>query len=193
MRVISGVAKGRRLRSTRAPTMRPTTDTARRTIFDILRGRIEGARVLDLFAGAGTLGIEALSRGAREAVFVERDRGACGVILHNLELTGFRDAAQIRRADVLRALTGDPGIPFDLVFVDPPYGRGLRFVTRVLDALVAGSWVRLGGTVVVEAEAGEMTWPVGLSEIRARRFGRTQVRVAERDAGRDDSYLSGDI
>ena len=193
VRVIAGSAKGRRLRTTRARAMRPTTDVARRTIFDIIQDRIGDASVLDLFAGAGTLGIEALSRSARAAVFVEKDRAACAVIRANLETTGLAERGTIRRADVVSQLQRPAQEPFDLVFVDPPYDRGLRFVTRVLDALVAGSWVRPGGTVVVEAAAGDMRWPAGLSEIRTRRFGRTQVRVAERDAERDERYLSGDV
>src|SRR5438105_6603940 len=134
MRVISGTAKGRRLRATKSPDMRPTTDMARQTIFDML-GDVGGARVLDLCAGAGTLGIEALSRGAREAVFVEQDRDACAVILQNLEATDLRSAAHIRRADVMRFLSRSPSTPFDLVFLDPPYSRGLGFVARALEKL----------------------------------------------------------
>src|ERR1044072_8790068 len=118
MRVISGTAKGRRLRATRSPEMRPTTDMARQTIFDMLGDAVEGARVLDLCAGAGTLGIEALSRGAREAVFVDDDRDACAIILQNLEATGLRSAGHIRRTDVMRFLARKPGMAFDLVFLD---------------------------------------------------------------------------
>jgi 16S rRNA (guanine966-N2)-methyltransferase len=193
MRVISGIAKGRRLRATSAPEMRPTTDTARRTIFDILGDVPRDARVLDLFAGAGTLGIEALSRGARECQFVERDRAACSVILQNLEATGLRSNARIMRADVPRMLAKRPETAFDLVFLDPPYDAGLRFVSLVVEKLARGSWVAPGGTVVAEAPGGQIEWPAGLREIRTRRFGRTQVSVAVRDDGRGDSHLSGDV
>lgn len=193
MRVTGGTVKGRRLRTTRAKAMRPTTDTARRTLFDILGSRPHGAVVLDLFAGAGSLGIEALSRGAREAVFVERDREACAAIAQNLDLTGFEGQGMIRRAEVLKALSAGPERPFDLVFIDPPYGRGLAFVTRVLEALVQGGWVRSGGTVVVEAETGEVRLPSGLTEVRARRFGRTQLLVTERDAEPTSGDLSRDV
>src|SRR5436305_13528569 len=120
MRVISGTAKGRRLRATKSPDMRPTTDMARQTIFDML-GDVTGARVLDLCAGAGTLGIEALSRGAREAEFVDHDRDACAVILQNLEATGLRSGGHIRRTDLLRFLARKPRMAFDLAFLDPPY------------------------------------------------------------------------
>ena len=192
MRVTGGSVKGRRLRATRAASMRPTTDTARRTMFDILGARPRGAVVLDLFAGAGTLGIEALSRGAREATFVEKDREACGIIARNLDLAGFSGVGLIKRADVVRFLSGTPETAFDLVFLDPPYGRGLPFVARVLQALLQGEWVRPGGTVVVEAETGPLSVPPGLSEIRTRRFGRTQLVVTERDAA-TDSDLPGDV
>jgi 16S rRNA (guanine966-N2)-methyltransferase len=190
MRVIAGSAKGRRLRATKAPEMRPTTDMARQTIFDILGDVVRGARVLDLFAGAGTLGIEALSRGAAEAVFVDNDRDACSIILGNLEVTGLRASATIRRADVLRYSAKPASNPFDLVFLDPPYGRGLGFVIRVLGKIAAGSWVRQGGTVVVEAEVGHLQWPPGFRETRTRRFGRTHVHMAVWDASRADGDLS---
>jgi 16S rRNA (guanine966-N2)-methyltransferase len=191
MRVISGIAKGRRLRSTRAPEMRPTTDMARQTIFDMLGSSVEGARVLDLFAGAGTLGIEALSRGAREAVFVEHDRDACAIILQNLEATGLRSAGVIRRADAVRFVSRTSRNPFDLLFLDPPYDRGLGFVSRILGKIAAGDWIRPGGTVVVEAQEGHVEWPPSFRETRTRRFGRTRVSMAVTDGAEGD--LSGDI
>ena len=179
--------------TTRAKSMRPTTDTTRRTIFDIIAPRVSDARVLDLFAGAGTLGIEALSRGAASALFIERERSACDAIRRNLEATDLADRGTVWCREAAAVLRSGPDVPFDLVFLDPPYGRGLRFVTRILDALLAGPWVGPGGTVVVEAEAGILRLPVGLSEIRARRFGQTQVVVAERDEDQGNSHLSGDI
>jgi 16S rRNA (guanine966-N2)-methyltransferase len=191
MRVISGIAKGRRLRTTGSPEMRPTTDMARQTIFDMLSGAVRGARVLDLFAGAGTLGIEALSRGAREAVFVESEREACAAILQNLESTGLRGSGVIRRAEVLRFLSRVPRMPFDLVFLDPPYGRGLGFSSRVLGKIAAGGWTKPGATVVVEAPEGDIDWPPTMREIKRRRFGRTRVSLAV--SGEHESHLSGDV
>jgi 16S rRNA (guanine966-N2)-methyltransferase len=191
MRVIGGIAKGRRLRATRSPDMRPTTDMARQTIFDILSTTVRDTRVLDLCAGAGTLGIEALSRGAREAVFVENDREACSIILNNLEATGLRSSAHIRRADVSRFLSRSSQTPFDLVFLDPPYSRGLGFVSRILGKIAAGDWIRQGGTVVVEAQEGQIEWPPGFRETRTRRFGRTRVSMAVIDGAEGD--LPGDI
>jgi len=193
MRVIGGSAKGRRLHATRAASMRPTTDTARRTIFDILGDAPRDAHVLDLFAGAGTLGIEAASRGARDITFVDHDRDACAVLLRNLETTGVRERAVIRRADVVRFLSRTPRTPYDLVFLDPPYGAGLEFMALVLGKLAGRGWVAPGGTVVAEAEVGRIEWPPWFREIRTRRFGRTQVSVAVRDAGRASSDLPGDL
>jgi 16S rRNA (guanine966-N2)-methyltransferase len=176
----------------RAPkTARPTTDMTRQTIFDILGDLVEGARVLDLFAGAGTLGIEALSRGARECVFVDSDRDACAFVLANLEATGLRGNASIKRADALRFLARKAHDRFDLAFVDPPYSRGLSFVSRVAGRLAAGTWLTPGGTVVVEAEAGSIEWPAGFRETRTRTFGRTQVSMAVRDGTGSD--ISGDV
>ena len=186
MRVISGAAKGTRLRATRAPEMRPTTDMARQTIFDILGARVRDVRVLDLFAGAGTLGIEALSRGAREAVFVEQDREACSIILQNLEATKLRAHAVIRRAEVIRFLSRAAHTPFDLVFIDPPYSRGLGFVTRVVGKLAAGDWVGEDGAIIVEAEQGHIEWPSGFREIRTKKFGRTNVSMAVVDGNQSD-------
>ena len=188
MRVVGGQAKGRRLRATRAVEMRPTTDMARKTIFDILGDSVNDARVLDLFAGAGTLGIEALSRGASEAIFVENDRDACAVILQNLEATGLRSAGHIRRGDVMRFLARAAHTPFDLVFLDPPYARGLGFVARAVDKLVDGAWLKTGGMIVAEAQEGDVEWPPGVREIRTRSFGRTRVSMAVADG--DESDLS---
>lgn len=189
MRVIAGLAKGRRLRA--PASARPTTDMVRQSIFDMLGSTPRDADVLDLFAGSGALGIEALSRGAHEVLFVESDRNACSVILANLEATGLRSQGVIRRADVLRTLQRLPKGPVDLAFLDPPYEAALGFIPRVLEALTAGRWIRLGGTVVVESPVGPLEWPPGFRETRTRRFGRTQVSMAVHDAAPGD--IPGDV
>lgn len=182
MRITGGTAKGVPLRALSGADTRPTTDMARKAIFDILGSSVEGARVLDLFAGTGALGIEALSRGAAEAVFVETSREACGVILQNLGTSGQRGSGIVRRRDAEKFLARAATDPFDLAFLDPPYGRGLRFVAHILGKLGAGSWIRPGGTVVVEAASGSVEWPAGFRETRSKRFGRTQVTLAVHDA-----------
>jgi 16S rRNA (guanine966-N2)-methyltransferase len=117
MRVVAGEFKGRRLQTARGTRTRPTADRVREALFSML-GDVSGARVLDLYAGSGALGIEALSRGAESAVFVERDQAALAALRRNLDAVGAR--AEVRRQDVLRFLARPEGT-FDLVFCDPPY------------------------------------------------------------------------
>lgn len=137
MRVISGQAKGHKLRAAPGDKTRPITDRVKQALFDILGGDVVGSHFLDLFAGTGGVGIEALSRGAARAVFVERRAAAVQVIRHNLETTRLAERAQIVRADVF-AFLSRPAIdaaPFDLVYVAPPQYRGLWADTlRGLDA-----------------------------------------------------------
>jgi 16S rRNA (guanine966-N2)-methyltransferase len=182
MRVTGGDAKGARLRTLKGGDTRPTTDQARKAIFDILGpGAVDGARVLDLFAGTGALGIEALSRGAAEAVFVESSREACSIIMNNLAASQCRGKGIVRRADAERFLSRKAHPAFDLAFLDPPYARGLGFVAQILGKLGSGAWVRTGGTVIVESVVGDVSWPEGFRETKVRPFGRTQLAVAVRD------------
>jgi 16S rRNA (guanine966-N2)-methyltransferase len=189
MRVTGGEAKGKTLRTLKGAETRPTADQVRKAIFDILGPQTEGARVLDLFAGSGALGIEALSRGAAEAVFVESSREACALIAANLAETGYRGEGLVRRSDVDRFLSRGPDQPFDLAFLDPPYARGLGFVARMLGKLGSrastvdrrSGWIRAGGAVIVESVAGRIQWPEGFRQTRVRPFGRTQVSVAVLD------------
>lgn len=120
MRIIAGDFKGRRLARPPASGLRPTSDKLRETLFNILASRVKGARVLDLFAGTGALGLEALSRGAAEAVFVERDPRAIAVMADNIARCGVEERARIVRAAVERAADRVPG-NFDLILADPPY------------------------------------------------------------------------
>lgn len=133
MRVIAGEAKGRTLVAPRGRTTRPATDRIRETLFAILEPSLPGARVLDLFAGAGTLGIEALSRGAAHVTFVERAAAAVDALRKNLVATGFTDRSELVAANVLGFLErGGPSARYDLVFVDPPFAD-----VAVLDAVLA--------------------------------------------------------
>jgi 16S rRNA (guanine966-N2)-methyltransferase len=121
MRVIAGEAKGRTLVVPRGGTTRAATDRIRETLFAIVEPELDGARVADLFAGAGTLGIEALSRGAAHATFVERGAEAVKAIRRNLEATGFAGRSDVVAANVIAYLDGRPRGPFDIVFCDPPF------------------------------------------------------------------------
>lgn len=148
IRVIAGSAKGRKLETPSWEGLRPTSDRLRETLFNILAPRVAGARVLDGFAGTGALGIEALSRGASHATFVERDARAVKLIAANLDRAGFADvnACNIVRAGFIEAASDHAGAPFDLVLLDPPYGD------RDLDASVeaAGAILSDDGLIVLE-------------------------------------------
>jgi 16S rRNA (guanine966-N2)-methyltransferase len=138
MRVIAGEAKGRTLIVPRGGGTRAATDRIRETLFAILEPELPGARVLDLFAGAGTLGIEALSRGAIHATFVERGKVAAGALRKNLAATHFTDRASVVEANVLSFLNEPPVEPFDLAFCDPPFADvGLANATLAHPGLAA--------------------------------------------------------
>ena len=155
MRVIAGTAKGRVLRSPRARDTRPITDRAKESLFSILAPRIPGSRFLDLFAGTGGVGIEALSRGAAHATFVERAASALADIRHNLGVTHLAAAADVIAADVLAYLRGSP-VPFDVIFVAPPQWRGLW--TRTVQLLdQQPGWLAPDGIVVVQHDPSEST------------------------------------
>jgi 16S rRNA (guanine966-N2)-methyltransferase len=127
MRIISGTSKGRRLVTQRGQALRPTSDRVKESIFNILGGEVEGKSVLDLFAGTGNLGIEALSRGAKRALFVEKGRQALQLIQKNLLQCGMEGRAEILPKDVNRAIgmLNRKGEAFDLILMDPPYEKGL--------------------------------------------------------------------
>ncbi len=160
MRVIAGTLKGRRLEAPDWPGLRPTSDKLRETLFNVLAPRIEGARVLDGYAGTGAVGIEALSRGASHVTFVERDARAVRLIEANLRRCAVSDRYAIIRAGVGDAPSRLGGTPFDIVFLDPPYGA------EQLAAALTGAAPLLspGGVLVVEharrdeapARAGEL-------------------------------------
>jgi 16S rRNA (guanine966-N2)-methyltransferase len=179
MRIIAGLAKGRRLLAPRGVGTRPMMDRAREGLFSSLGEASAGARVLDLYAGSGSLGLEALSRGASSAVFVERGRAALAALRANVAAVGL--GGQVVAADVDAYLERAVG-PFDLVFVDPPYALPLASVERSLGRLpdlLAG-----GGTVVLHRRAGqEFGRPPGLTVIDRRRYGDTEItRLAKEEA-----------
>ena len=147
MRIIAGRFRGRRLGTPSWEGLRPTSDKLRETLFNVIASRVEGARVVDGYAGTGAVGLEALSRGAARVVFVERDPRAVALIAGNLRLCGVEGGYTIEHGDVgtvLRRL--GPGEGFDLIFLDPPYGDA-----ALIDALAAaGSRLRPGGLLVLE-------------------------------------------
>jgi 16S rRNA (guanine966-N2)-methyltransferase len=157
VRVIAGVAKGRRLRAPGTDATRPITDRAKESLFSILGPRIAEASFLDLFAGTGSVGIEALSRGGARATFVEKAPRAAANVRHNLEITGLRTRGEVVTRDVFAYLREEPS-PFDVIFVGPPQWRGLwqRAVT-VLDQ--RPGWLAGGGLVVAQHDPAEDAVP----------------------------------
>jgi 16S rRNA (guanine966-N2)-methyltransferase len=178
VRVVAGSAKGVRLGPV-PKGVRPVSDMAREGLFSSLGPRVPGARVLDLFAGTGALGIEALSRGAAEAVFVERARPATATIHENLRRTRLADEAVVVGVDVRAFLTRDDknGAPFDLVLADPPYDLQGPELDGVL-ADLAGGWLAAPGwTVVLTRRKGSSTPVIPVDWLAARRlvYGDTLV------------------
>ncbi|RMF28599.1 MAG: 16S rRNA (guanine(966)-N(2))-methyltransferase RsmD [Chloroflexi bacterium] len=152
VRVIAGTAKGRKLRVP-PEGVRPITDRAKTALFSILGPAVVGARVLDLFAGAGSVGIEALSRGAAQVVFVERDPTAVQAIRWNLRHTGLLERSRVVRKDVFKFLAGEPE-PFDLIYVAPPQYRGLWAETlQVLDD--RPGWLAEEGQIIAQIHPRE--------------------------------------
>ena len=178
-RIVAGAAGGRRL-AVPPKGARPTTDRVREARFNMLAARLDfdGLRVLDLYAGSGALGLEALSRGAASVLFVESDRRAAEVISRNAATVGLPGAV-VRRGAVAAVLAG-PAQQVDLVFADPPYEVATLEVDAVLAALGEGGWVAPGGVVVVErpARAPSLTWPAGWTVWPARRYGDTSIEAA---------------
>jgi len=178
MRVVGGSLRGRSLKSPPGRKLRPTSDRIRESIFDLLGPGPPGAKVLDLFAGTGALGIEALSRGCQLGVFVEQDRTALGLIRDNLTACELSDRARVEVRDVFQFLQRlHAAAPFDLVLLDPPYRQDLAL--RALQQLAADHWTSQQGVVVCEAEK-ELELPDqigGLTRTKHKHYGDTSVHV----------------
>ncbi len=178
MRVITGSARGMTLKTLEGETTRPTTDRVKEAVFSAIQFETEGARVLDLFAGSGQMGIEALSRGASDAVFVDSDKGAISVIRANVTKTKFTDKSRIMQADAFAFLNMNVSI-FDIVFLDPPYDTGL--LERALGAVA--DFVDTAGTVICEhplrAELPQECG--GLKKYRNYKYGKTAVTIYRKD------------
>lgn len=179
MRIIAGDFRGRALASVGkgdvGAHLRPTTDRVRESLFSVLTHLdvIDGARVLDLFAGTGALGLEALSRGAAHATFVDDGRAAQGLIRKNIDLTGAGARATLVRRDATR-LGDNPDTPFALVFLDPPYGKDLG--QKALAVATKGGWIAENALVVWE-ESSPMEPPAGYELHDARKYGDTHISL----------------
>lgn len=180
MRIVGGRFKGRALVAPSGRSTRPTSDRAREAVFNVLAHApwapgLEGRRVLDLFAGAGALGLEAMSRGAAFALFVETDAAARGAVRDNIEALGLYGATRIHRrsATDLGDKPAGLGAPFDLVFLDPPYGKGLG--EQALARLGPGGWIAPEAIAVFECGADESPQTQGFDLLDERRYGAAKV------------------
>ena len=179
MRIVGGKFGGRSLAAPAGRATRPTSERVREAIFNILNHGIEdftveGTRVLDLFAGSGALGLEALSRGARFCQFIDESAEARGLIRQNADELGVVGRCKIWRRDATRLGRAAPQPPFDLIFADPPYGKAMG--ERALASLVSGGWLAPRSIVVLEeCSSAEIAPPTALSLIDRRVYGDTQV------------------
>lgn len=184
MRIIGGAHRGRALASVgkgdAAAHLRPTSDRVREALFNVLAGGygdpVTGAEVLDLFAGTGALGLEAASRGAARVSFIENGRKALAILRQNIALCRAEERCRVFAVDARRPGI-NPGAPHDLVFLDPPYGKGLG--EEALAAALDGGWISDAALIVWEDSAA-ITPPEGLRLIEARRYGDTVIRFLER-------------
>jgi 16S rRNA (guanine966-N2)-methyltransferase len=180
-RIIGGVAGGRRIAVPPRGT-RPTTDRVRESLFNILTARrdLTDLSVLDLYAGSGALGLEALSRGAASALFVESDHRAAAVLARNIEALGLTGAT-LRRGPVAAVLAAGTAGPVDVVLADPPYDIETKEVEGLLGALTAYGWVVAGTVVVIEraSSSAPLNWPAGWSPWQQRVYGDTRLELAE--------------
>jgi len=183
MRIIAGRFKGKTLDAPKGLNTRPTSDRVREALFNVLEHGapavdFEGARVLDLFAGSGALGLEALSRGARYGLFIEDYAGARGAIRRNVEAMGLTGITKIWRRDATKLGPAGNLAPFDLIFCDPPYGKGLG--ERALASAVEGQWIAPQAIAVLEERTGlAPAWPAPFEEIDRRRYGDTEIAIAK--------------
>jgi 16S rRNA (guanine966-N2)-methyltransferase len=178
MRVVAGRLRGRALKGPQSQAIRPTADRLRESLFNIRTHAygdpVEGARVLDLFAGTGALGIEALSRGAAFTLFVDDGVEARALLRANVEALGLGGTSKVYRRDVTQLGPAHPMQPFSLVFADPPYGKGLA--EQALASAREGGWLVPGALVVVEeATASQFKPPEGFEEMERRSYGDTEL------------------
>ena len=183
MRIVAGKFRGVRIEAPKGLATRPTSDRVRQALFNVLEHGapavdFEGARVLDLFAGSGALGLEALSRGARFCLFIEESAEARAAIRRNVEALGLTGATKIWRRDATRLGPAGTLQTFDLVLCDPPYGQGLG--EGALAAAAEGGWVRAGAIAGLEEHAdAQIAWPAPFAEIDRRRYGDTEIAIAK--------------
>ena len=179
MRIVGGRLRGRALAAPKSQAIRPTADRVRESLFNILThsygNPVSGARVLDLFAGTGALGFEALSRGAKFAQFVDNGAEARALLRQNVEALGLAAITRIFRRDATKLGPVHPTEPFSLVFLDPPYGKGLA--EKALVSAHEGGWLTSEALIVVEEVIDAFKAPEGFEETERRRYDDTEFVV----------------
>lgn len=177
-RIIAGALKGRRLATPPGDRTRPTSDRVREALFNSLApgGDLDGLRFADLYAGSGAVGLEALSRGASAALFVESHAQTAKLLRRNVADLG-ATGAEVICAPVEKVLQSEPALPYDIVFADPPYAVTDAGIAEILEALVAHGWLARDADVVVERGGRDaaVPWPAGIAEDRVRRYGTTAL------------------
>ena len=174
MRVIAGEAGGRRLKSGKGREARPTGDRVKEALYNILGNYVFEANILDLYAGFGGIGIEAISRGAKKAIFVEKNRRHTKIIEENLDLTRYNDKARVIKGDVLKTL---PHLSdqFDIIFLDPPYAE-LELYQTTLDLILEHNLIKEDGIVVFEADSKKSPEiPQGYEVLKEKNYGDTSL------------------
>ena len=184
LRIIAGEWRGRKLRFPAKTTIRPTPDRVRETLFNWIGPRIRGLRALDLFAGSGVLGLEALSRGAAAVTFVDSDPRAVQALRERLTEWGAQGATVIRAEAQAFVAAGAAAGPFGLVFLDPPFAAGL--LPPIARALEMGGWLEPGALLYVEAAAAERLpeWPAGWESLRSGQAGAVGYHLLRREGRR---------
>lgn len=180
LRIIGGEWRGRKVHFPPVTAIRPTPDRVRETVFNWLQATAPGSRCLDLYAGSGALGLEALSRGAREVVFVDFEAAVYRHLVSTLRVLG-SDRGRVIRSDARQFLAGT-GEPFDIIFLDPPFGEPV--LADVCRRIEAGGWLAPGGLVYLEApaSAGPPELPAGWTMLRTKRAGEVGYHLARRDS-----------
>ena len=183
MRIVGGKHKGKKLFTPKSVKTRPTSDRVREALFNRLTHgfddfELEGARILDLFAGTGALGLEALSRGGSFAVFIEQAIEPRGLIRRNIELLDCMGLTKLFRRDATNLGPLKRFEPFDLIFLDPPYNQGLGELA--LTSALKGGWIKENALIVLEeSKNAEIKWPCEITSIDTRAFGDTNIHFAQ--------------
>ena len=180
MRIIGGDARGRTLVAPAGEKTRPTQDYVRESLFNIIRWDVEDARVLDLFAGTGQLGIEALSRGAAHCDFVEHNKTAYGIVSKNVESARVKDKAALHRTEAAEFVAKAGRERYDVIFLDPPYGGVI--LENALKQIETFDILSVNGIIICES-AVEDRFSHGFAVVRERRYGATMITILQRQSG----------